>query len=122
MKQETVVRSEQENGEHNSGKWMGVLLVFMGAIFFLGSSGVTIAGYSPSMLIALVPIFLIFMAAYRHYREDGRLTRRVVSIAIFSVLPIAYLAAMALGYSVSGMWPLGAIVAGISFLLYSSRK
>jgi hypothetical protein len=74
------------------------------------------------MLIALVPIFLIFMAAYRRYREDGRLTRRVVSIAIFSVLPIAYLAAMALGYSVSGMWPLGAIVAGISFLLYSSRK
>jgi hypothetical protein len=117
MKQETVVNSERGKGEHGVGKWMGALMVFTGAIFLMGTSGITIGGHSPSMLIALVPIFWIGVSAYRRYQEDGRLTRRVLSIAIFAVLPFAYMAAMALGYSVSGLWPLGIIAVGVSLLL-----
>jgi hypothetical protein len=122
MKQETVVNSEQVKGEHEVGKWMGAFMVLMGAIFLMGTSGITIAGHSPSMLIALLPIYWIGVSAYRRYKEDGRLTRRVFSIAVFSVLPFAYMAAMALGYSVSGLWPLGIIVVGVSFLLFGGRK
>ena len=122
MKQETVVNSEQVKGEHEVGKWMGAFMVLMGAIFLMGTSGITIAGNSPSMLIALLPIYWIGVSAYRRYKEDGRLTRRVFSIAVFSVLPFAYMAAMALGYSVSGLWPLGIIVVGVSFVLYGGRK
>lgn len=122
MKQETVVNSEQVNGERVAGKWMGALMVFMGAIFLMGTSGITIAGHSPSMLIALLPIYWIGVSAYRRYKEDGRLTRRVFSIAVFAVLPFAYMAAMALGYSVSGLWPLGIVVVGVSFLLFGGRK
>jgi hypothetical protein len=122
MKQETVVNSEQVKGEHEVGKWMGALMVFMGAIFLMGTSGITIAGHSPSMLIALLPIYWIGVSAYRRYKEDGRLTRRVFSIAVFAVLPFAYMAAMALGYSVSGLWPLGIVVLGVSFLLLGGRK
>jgi hypothetical protein len=122
MKQETVVKSEQVKGEHQPGKWMGAFMVLMGAIFLMGTSGITIAGHSPSMLIALLPIYLIGVAAYRRYKADGRLTRRVFSIAIFAVLPFAYMVAMALGYSVSGLWPLGIIVVGVSFLLLGNRK
>ena len=122
MNQETVVNSEQVKGEHEVGKWMGAFMVLMGAIFLMGTSGITIAGHSPSMLIALVPIYWIGLSAYRRYKEDGRLTRRVFSIAVFSVLPFAYLAAMALGYSVSGLWPLGIIVVGVSFVLYGGSK
>ena len=122
MKQETVVNSEQVKGEHEGGKWMGAFMVLMGAIFLMGTSGITIAGHSPSMLIALLPIYWIGVSAYRRYKEDGRLTRRVFSIAVFSVLPFAYMAAMALGYSVSGLWPLGIIVVGVSFVLYGGRK
>ena len=118
MKQETVVNSEQVKGEHEVGKWMGAFMVLMGAIFLMGTSGISIAGHSPSMLIALLPIYWIGVSAYRRYKEDGRLTRRVFSIAVFSVLPFAYMAAMALGYSVSGLWPLGIIVVGVSFVLY----
>ena len=87
MKQETVVNSEQVNGEHGVGKWMGALMVFMGAIFLMGTSGITIAGYSPSLLIGLVPMVWIGGAAYRRYQEDGRLTRRVLGIAVFAVRP-----------------------------------
>lgn len=122
MKQETVVNSEQVKGEHEVGKWMGAFMVLMGAIFLMGTSGITIAGHSPSMLIALLPVYWIGVSAYRRYKEDGRLTRRVFSIAVFSVLPFAYMAAMALGYSVSGLWPLGIIVVGVSFVLYGGSK
>ena len=122
MKQETVVNSEQVKGEHEVGKWMGAFMVLMGAIFLMGTSGITIAGHSPSMLIALLPIYWIGVSAYRRYKEDGRLTRHVFSIAVFAVLPFAYMAAMALGYSVSGLWPLGIIVVGVSFVLYGGRK
>ncbi len=122
MKQETVVNSGQVKGEHGVGKWMGALMVLTGAIFLMGTSGLTIGGYSPSMLIGLVPIFWIGVSAYRRYQEDGRLTRRVFSIAVFAVLPFAYMAAMALGYSVSGLWPLGLIAVGVSFILFRGSK
>jgi hypothetical protein len=122
MKQETVVSSEQVRGEHEAGKWMGALMVLAGAIFLMGTLGLTIGGHSPSMLLALFPIYWIGVSAYRRYQADGRLSRRVLSIAVFAVLPLAFMAAMALGYSVSGLWPLGAIVAGVSFILLGGRK
>jgi hypothetical protein len=122
MKQETVVNSEQVKGDHEAGKWMGVFMILLGVIFFMGTSGITIGGYSPSMLIALLPIYLIGVSAYRRYKEDGRLTRRVFSIAVFAVLPFAYMAAMVLGNSVSGLWPLGIITVGVSFLLLGRSK
>jgi hypothetical protein len=122
MKQETVVNSEEFKGEREGGMWMGVFMIFMGAIFLMGTSGITIAGYSPSMLIALVPIFWIGVSAYRRYKEDGRLTRRVFSIAVFALLPFAFILAMVLGFSISGLWPLGIIVVGVSFLLLGGSK
>ena len=122
MKQETVVNSRQVKGEHEAGKWMGAFMVFMGAIFLMGTSGITIAGHSPWMLVALLPVYWIGVTAYRRYKEDGRLTRRVFSIAVFGVLPFVYIAALALGYSISGLWPLGIIAVGVSILLFGGRK
>jgi hypothetical protein len=122
MKQEPFINAEQLKGERGVGKGMGVFMIFIGAIFLMGVSGITIAGHSPSMLLALVPIYWIGVAAYRRYQEEGRLTRRVLSIAVFALLPFAYLAAMVLGYSISGLWPLGIIIVGVSFLLLGSRK
>ena len=122
MKQEPIVTSERANGEYGFGKWTGAFMIFIGAIFLMGTAGITIGGHSPSMLLALVPIFWIAVAAYRRYQQDGRLTRRVVSIAVFAVLPFAFIAAMALGYSISGLWPLGIIVVGVSVLLLGGSK
>ena len=122
MKQETVVNSEQVKGEHEVGNWMGVFMVLTGAIFLMGTSGIAVAGHSPWMLVALLPIYWIGVSAYRRYKEDGRLTRRVFSIAVFAVVPFAYMAAMALGYSVSGLWPLGIIAVGVSLILFGGSK
>lgn len=122
MKQETAVNSEQVKGEHEVGNWMGAFMVLTGVVFLMGTSGITIAGHSPWMLVALLPIYWIGASAYSRYQKEGRLTRRVFSIAVFAVLPFAYMAAMVLGYSVSGLWPLGIIAVGVSFLLFGSSK
>jgi hypothetical protein len=122
MKQQTVVNSEQVKSDYEDGKRMGVFMVLIGAIALMGASGITIGGRSPWMLIALVPIYWIGVSAYRHYKEEGRLTPRVFGIAVFGVLPFAYLTAMVLGYSISGLWPLGILVVGVSFLLFGSSK
>lgn len=122
MKQNRVFDVEQVKGEREGGMWIGASMILAGVIFFLGTSGLTIGGHSPSMLLALFPIYWIGVAAYRRYQEDGRLTGRVLGIAVFALLPLAFLAAMALGYSISGLWPLGIIVAGVSFLLLGSSK
>jgi hypothetical protein len=122
MKQETVVNSEQVKGEHGVEKWMGALMILTGAIFLMGTSGITLAGHSPSMLMGLLPIFWIGELANRRYKEDGRFTRRVLSIAVFAVLPFAYIAPIALGYSVSGLWPLGIMAVGVSFILFRGSK
>lgn len=122
MKQETVVNSEQVKVENGVGKWMAPFMLFVGAIFLMGTSGITFGGYSPSMLIGLLPIYLIGVAAYSRYKAQGRLSRRVLGIAVFAVLPLAYMVAMALGYTVSGLWPLGIIVVGVSFLLLGGGK
>ncbi|UYN89488.1 MAG: hypothetical protein KIT08_10370 [Anaerolineales bacterium] len=113
MKKETIWEHER--------RLTGVVMVLMGAIFLLGTSGITIAGRSPWMLVGVIPIYWIGVSAYRSYKEEGRLTRRVLSIAVYALIPFAYIAALALGYSVSRLWPLGIIVVGISFLLLGGK-
>ena len=116
------INSEQVKSEHEAGKWMGAFMILAGVIFLMGTAGITIAGHSPSMLLALFPIYWIGASAYRRYKEDVRLTRRVFSIAVFAVLPFAFIAAMVLGYSISDLWPLGIIVVGVSFVLLRGSK
>src|SRR5688572_28932611 len=101
MKQETSSNSEQFKGQYGGGNRTAAFMIFIGAIFLLGTSGITIGGYSPSLLIALVPIYWIGVSAYRRYQEEGRLSRRLLGVAVFALLPFAYMVAMALGYSIS---------------------
>lgn len=59
MKQETLVRSERSQEKQQAGQWTGVVMILVGVIFLMGTSGITILGYSPSMLFALVPVYVI---------------------------------------------------------------
>ncbi len=122
MKQETFVKSEQSKEKQQAGQWTGAVMILVGVIFLMGTSGITILGYSPWMLFALVPVYAIGVAAYKCYKEEGRLTRRVFAIAVFALVPLTYIAAMVLGFSISGLWPLGIIAVGVSFALLGTGK
>ncbi len=122
MKQESVESPELFKSNREVSRWAGGFLIIMGSIFFLGMSGVTILGKSPWMLLALLPLYWIGLAAYKRYQEDGHVSPHVFSIAVFGLVPFAYIAALFLGFSVSGLWPMGLIAVGISIIVSGIKK
>ena len=122
MKQESFDSPELFKEIEQNRKLTGAFLIIMGGIFFLGMSGGTILGLSPWMFMALLPLYWIGAMAYRRYREDGRVSRRVFAILIWAVLPFAYMGAAFFGINVSGLWPIGIVAVGVSILLSGSDQ
>jgi hypothetical protein len=119
---ETLDGAQQANEGKAPRRQAGALLIITGAIFLLGLSGITILGYSPWLLMALLPAYWIAAAAYRRYRADGRVTARVLVTGLFSLLPFAYIAAAILGLNVAALWPIGLIAVGASLLLLGGAE
>jgi hypothetical protein len=94
----------------------------MGGIFFLAASGVTILGLSPWLLMPLLPAYWIGVTVYKCYREDGRLTRRVLSLLLCGLLPFIYIATAFAGINVGTLWPLCLIFAGAALLFFGNMK
>ncbi len=122
MKQKTFDSPELFKEYEPNSKLTGGFLIILGGIFFLGMSGVTILGLSPWMFMALLPLYWIGAMAYKCYREDGRVSRRVFAILIWGVLPFAYIGAALFGINVSGLWPIGIVAVGVSILLSGSDR
>lgn len=125
MKQESMNKEgidkffSSENG-HGGQVFAGGFLVLMGAIFLLGSLDITIFGQDAWWLFALIPVYWITVVAYRGYRQDKGLSRRVFAILIWGTLPFVYVIGAALGWDLGAIWPVGLIAAGASMLLFRS--
>jgi hypothetical protein len=100
----------------------GGFIILMGGIALLGALGVTVLGRSAWWLMALIPVYWIAVTAYRYFRQDGRISRRVFAVMVWGLLPFAYVAGSALDLNVGAIWPLGFIAVGIGMLLYGSGK
>ncbi len=122
MKQEAFVNTKSIKEEKERGKLMGGFFIIMGAIYFLGLTEVSILGYSPWLLMALLPVYWIGVMAYKRFKEDGRVSRRVFTILVFCLLPYAYIAAAVLGFNVAAVWALSVIAIGVSFILFGKGK
>jgi hypothetical protein len=122
MKHETVHISEHHHEEAGGKKLMGGFLVALGVIFLLGSSGISILGFNPWILMALLPVYWVVAVAYRHYQEDGHISRRVIAPLVFGLLPLAYAGAAILGLNVASIWPIGLIAAGVYCILMGGGK
>ena len=118
MKQEASVNTKPFKEEKERGKWMGGFFIIMGAIFFLGLTETSILGYSPWLLMALLPVYWIGVLAYKRYKEDGRVSHSVFSILVFGLVPYAYIAAAVLGFNVGAIWALSVIAIGVSFIFF----
>lgn len=122
MKQEAYKSVEAFNNGSASSSELGGFFILLGVVFFIGMSGTSILGFSPWTLIALLPVYWIGMAAYKRYRQQGRVTRQVFLMLVFSLLPFTYIAAAGLGLNVAGIWPVGLIALGISYLIFGLDK
>jgi hypothetical protein len=122
MKQEAFVNTKRFKEEKERGKLMGGFLIIMGAIFFLGLTEVSILGYDPWLLMALLPVYWIGVMAYKRYKEDGRVSRSVFYILVFGLFPFAYIAAAILDLNVAAIWPLSVIAVGVGFILFGKGK
>ncbi len=122
MKQEASVNTKRFKEDKERGNLMGGFFIVMGAIFFLGLTDVSILGYSPWLLMALLPVYWIGVMAYKRYKGDGRVSRSVFSILVFSLIPYAYIAAAVLGFNVAAIWAVGLIATGAAFILFGNSK
>lgn len=122
MKQATFDTQEHSTNEREGRRQVGGFLIIMGGIFLLGVSEVSILGQSPSVLMALIPLYWIGVAAHRRYKEEGRLSGRVFSILVFGTLPFVYVGASILDLGMGSIWPVGLIAAGVSYILFNSGK
>ena len=122
MKQEASVNTKRFKEEKEGSKWIGGFFILMGAIFFLGMTEVSILGHNPWLLMALLPVYWIGVMAYKRYKEDGRVSRRVFYPFVFGLLPYAYVAAAILGFNVGAIWPLSIVAVGVSFILFGRGK
>ena len=123
MQQETYRPYEQREPEwirnnRSLGRITGGMMILVGAIYLLGMSGVRISGYSPWILMALVPGFWTGLLAFKSYRRDGRISGRVIALAGVSLIPFAFVAAAMPGFNVGALWPLGLIGIGVSCLVF----
>lgn len=122
MNNNTFDTPEHFNHHEYDTRMRAGFLLLMGAIFFLATSGTMIFGRSPLMLIPLLPAYWIYAIAYKCYRVDGRLSRRVASLLLCGLLPFIYMGAAFAGVNISTLWPLGLIVAGAALLFFGNRR
>ena len=127
MKHEMInEQSEISKKSFNDGRgdqvFAGGFMLLLGGIFLMGTMGLTVLGRSAWWLMALVPVYWILIMAYRRYRQDGRFSRGVFAILIWSLLPFMYVLAAPLGINTAAIWPIGLIAAGVGMLIFGSKS
>ena len=92
------------------------MMILTGGIFLLGTSGVTILGFSPWILFAFVPFFWMSVAAVNEYRRGGRVSGHIAAMLLYSLMGLAYIFASQLGLNTGMIWPFGLIGMGLIVL------
>ncbi len=105
---------------HNPQVQGGVFLILMGGIFLLAMSGVTVLGFSPWILMAFLPAFWVGAAAVNAYRHGELMTRHILTMLLFGLMPFAYIFGSSLGINLAAIWPVGLIGMGL-IILFARR-
>ena len=108
----------------------GVLIFLFGAVTAycslrmpVGTSRAAGSGLFPLGLgVLLMGLSAIFIVSSRDRSRKVKENRTPAEIPRSVAQVLLFMAAMALGYSVSRLWPLGILIVGVSFILYGGRK
>ncbi len=102
---------------HIAGRRLaGVMMILAGGIFLLAMTDIEIFGFSPWILMALVPILWSLGIAAKHLIEDGRVSIRVLIPAFFALIPFGFVALSMMGLNLGQYWPVLAIGLGLFFI------
>lgn len=113
--------------ENNSGLWpvgrnfSGSFFIFLGAIFLMNMFDITILGFSPWVLMALLPFYWSGALAYQQYKAAGRITIYVFLPLVFAIIPFGFALISMLGLNLGQYWPVFLILFGLYYLI-SGRK
>lgn len=105
----------ESNKESNSAQ--GGFQILLGIVFLLAMSGVSIFGRSIWLVMGLLPVYWIAVSAYKHYREDGYLSNRVLATMICSLFPFVFITAAIVGIDMGRIWPIALIAIGAATIL-----
>jgi uncharacterized membrane protein len=111
----TPERHEQSNSAQ------GGFQILLGLLFLLAIYGATTFGSSIWLVLGLIPFYWIGLKAYRHYREDGYISNRVLITLMSCLFPFVIIVAIIAGIDMSRLWPIALILAGATTILTSRR-
>jgi accessory gene regulator protein AgrB len=115
----TPMNTPERNDQNNFAQ--GGFQILLGILFLLVIYGMTSFGSRIWLVLGLVPFYWIGLKAYRLYREDGRISNRVVTTLISCLFPFVFIVAIIAGIDMSRLWPIALIIAGATTILTSSR-
>lgn len=113
------MHTPDRNDQNNAAQ--GGFQILLGIVFLLAIYGAASFGSRIWLVLGLVPIYWIGMKAYRLYREDGRISNRVVTTLISCLFPFVIIVAIIAGLDISRLWPIALIIAGATTILTSAR-
>ena len=106
------------NGRHVAGqRFAGIMMIATGIIFMLSMSDFDIFGYSPWILMALLPVLWSLGTAVKHLIEDGRVTLRVIIPLLLAFVPFLFVGLAMMGLNLGQYWWVIAIGMGFWFLV-----
>lgn len=96
----------------------GLVLIGMGVIFYFSFAGIRPFGASPWLLFILIPMLGVLYGAWQQYRASGnRLSRQVMTTAVFGLFPFIIGGMFAFGFGSSVVLPIMFILLGIGIII-----
>jgi LiaF transmembrane domain len=104
-----------------SGEWIfGLVLIAIGALFLLQDAGLPVLVGNWWALFILIPAVAAFAAAWRLYRQEGRLTAQSTGLITGGLVPLTIALIFLFNFDFGYAWPVLLLVIGGGMLLRSA--
>jgi cell wall-active antibiotic response 4TMS protein YvqF len=101
-----------------SGEWiLGLVLIAIGAIFLLEQAGLPVLVGNWWALFILIPALAAFAAAWRLYRQEGRLTAQSIGLITGGLVPLTISMIFLFNFNFGYAWPVLLLVIGAGILV-----
>jgi len=101
-----------------NGEWiLGLVLIAIAGIFLLEQAGLPVLVGNWWALFILIPALAAFAAAWRLYRQEGRLTTQSSGLITGGLVPLTISMIFLFNFNFGYAWPVLLLVIGAGILL-----